>query len=56
MATKRVAERSTSAALVPLPRTSEEPEQLDDPRMGDVDEWGSSENMRSIARLIYDPI
>ena len=56
MATKRVAERETSAALVPLPRPTEEPEALPDPRIGDVDEWGRSEHMREIARRVYDPI
>jgi 1-acyl-sn-glycerol-3-phosphate acyltransferase len=43
-----------SAALVPVPR--EAPEPLDDPRRGDVDEWGRSEHMREIARRLYDPI
>jgi 1-acyl-sn-glycerol-3-phosphate acyltransferase len=56
MATKRVAERTPGAALVPLPRTTQEPEPLDDPRLGDVDEWGRSEHIRSIARRLYDPM
>ena len=29
---------------------------LRDPRRSDVDEWGRSEHMRSIARRIYDPL
>lgn len=56
MPTKRVAERPTGAALVPLPRTTEELENLDDPRLSDVDEWGRSEKMRELARRLYDPI
>ena len=29
---------------------------LEDPRIGDVDEWGRSEHMRALARRVYDPI
>jgi 1-acyl-sn-glycerol-3-phosphate acyltransferase len=54
MVTKRVAEREPGAALVPLPRATEEP--TVDPRVSDVDEWGRSEHMREIARRVYDPI
>jgi 1-acyl-sn-glycerol-3-phosphate acyltransferase len=36
--------------------TSAESEPLDDPRRGDVDEWGRSEHMRSLARTLYDPM
>jgi 1-acyl-sn-glycerol-3-phosphate acyltransferase len=56
MATKRVVERETSAALVPLPRQTEDAAPVDDPRVGDVDEWGRSEHIREIARRVYDPI
>jgi 1-acyl-sn-glycerol-3-phosphate acyltransferase len=47
-----------SASLVPveLPPLVEEPETLEDPRRGDVDEWGRSASMRALARRIYDPI
>ncbi len=47
-----------SAALVPLPLPplADEPEPLEDPRRGDVDEWGRSEHMRALARRVYDPI
>jgi 1-acyl-sn-glycerol-3-phosphate acyltransferase len=43
--------------LVPLPRPTvdQEPE-LDDPRLGDVDEWGRSERIRELARRLYDPL
>jgi len=56
MPTKPVAEHTTGAALVPLPRTTAEPEPLPDPRISDVDEWGRSENVRALARRLYDPI
>lgn len=56
MPTKRVADRSVSAALVPLPRTTEEHVALSDPRLSDVDEWGRSETMRQIARTLYEPL
>jgi 1-acyl-sn-glycerol-3-phosphate acyltransferase len=38
-----------------LPRAAQE-QPLDDPRRGDVDEWGRSEHMREIARRLYDPL
>jgi 1-acyl-sn-glycerol-3-phosphate acyltransferase len=43
-----------SGALVPVPRPA--PESLPSPRRGDVDEWGRSESMRTLARALYDPI
>ena len=52
-------ERSTgsgaSVALVPVPRDDDAPE-LTDPRRSDVDEWGRSERMRTIARQLYGPL
>jgi 1-acyl-sn-glycerol-3-phosphate acyltransferase len=56
MPTKRVADRTVGASLVPLPRTTEEPAELDDPRLSDVDEWGRSESVRALARRLYDPM
>jgi len=56
MPTKRVADRTVGAALVPLPRPTDDPQPLDDPRLGDVDEWGRSESIRALARTLYDPI
>lgn len=44
-----------SQALVALPREADEPV-LDDPRESDVDEWGRSEQMRELARRLYDPV
>ena len=37
-------------------RSSTNPTRLDDPRRGDVDEWGRSEHMRALARKVYDPL
>lgn len=47
-------ERSTALVPVSIPPAAEEP--LDDPRIGDVDEWGRSERMREIARRAYAPL
>jgi 1-acyl-sn-glycerol-3-phosphate acyltransferase len=45
--------RQTGGALVPLHRPGTEPNaKPHDPRMGDVDEWGRSENMRRLARQL----
>ena len=41
------AQTARGGALVPLPRVAQE-QPLDDPRRGDVDEWGRSEHMREI--------
>ena len=50
----------TTAEIVPfrLPPVADEPEPepLEDPRTGDVDEWGRSENMRRLVRSAFDPI
>ncbi len=49
--------RSTTRALVPVPRQVDEPEPiLADPRLSDVDEWGRSERFREITRQLYDPM
>lgn len=44
-----------SVALVPVPKPAVEDE-LADPRRSDVDEWGRSERMRSLARTVYGPM
>lgn len=44
----------TSTHLVPVPAPAAEPD-LDDPRQGDVDEWGRSERMRARARALFQP-
>jgi 1-acyl-sn-glycerol-3-phosphate acyltransferase len=42
-------------ALVHVPAVREDvPDH--DPRLGDVDEWGRSENIRALVRRLYDPI
>jgi 1-acyl-sn-glycerol-3-phosphate acyltransferase len=45
--------RTHSQELVPLPKAEPPP---DDPRVSDVDEWGRSERIRSLARRLYDPM
>lgn len=45
-----------STALVHLPELSEPQAPAHDPRLGDVDEWGRSERMRSMARRVYEPV
>lgn len=63
----RPVDGSLTAALVPAPDSASAPvafaaeasdgvTPLDDPRLGDVDEWGRSERMRRLARTLYDPI
>jgi 1-acyl-sn-glycerol-3-phosphate acyltransferase len=47
--------KTATRALVPVPKTADEPV-LDDPRVSDVDEWGRSEHMRELARRLYDPL
>lgn len=49
-------ERERSTAVVPIRIPPEVPEALDDPRESDVDEWGRSERMRTLARALYDPL
>lgn len=53
-----VNQESTTTSLVPvhMPPTVEAPDPLEDPRRGDVDEWGRSERFRALARRLYDPI
>ncbi|MGV3759454.1 MAG: lysophospholipid acyltransferase family protein [Actinomycetota bacterium] len=49
-------QRTTSTALVPVPKPPAEPVPLDDPRLSDIDEWGRSERMRELARTLYGPM
>lgn len=42
--------------IVPLRPTGDEGVEVEDDRLSDVDEWGRSEHMRSIARTLYEPI
>ena len=49
-------DESEGGALVHLPTATPGPPPRPDVRLSDVDEWGRSEKMRSLARKIYDPI
>jgi 1-acyl-sn-glycerol-3-phosphate acyltransferase len=51
----RITELKKPGTLVPLPREAEQ-QPLEDPRLGDVDEWGRSEHVREVARRVYDPL
>jgi 1-acyl-sn-glycerol-3-phosphate acyltransferase len=51
-----VGEKNRTTAIVPLRQSSAETEEIDDPRLSDVDEWGRSERTRAVARAIYDPL
>jgi 1-acyl-sn-glycerol-3-phosphate acyltransferase len=51
-----VGEKNRTTAIVPLRVTSADAEQMDDPRLSDVDEWGRSERTRTLARAIYEPM
>jgi 1-acyl-sn-glycerol-3-phosphate acyltransferase len=51
-----VGEKNRTTAIVPLRVSSAETEEIDDPRLSDVDEWGRSERTRALARAIYDPL
>jgi 1-acyl-sn-glycerol-3-phosphate acyltransferase len=51
-----VGEKNRTTAIVPLRVTSADPEETDDPRLSDVDEWGRSERTRALARAIYEPM
>lgn len=49
-------ERKRSTAIVPIRVPAEEPVEVEDPRLTDVDEWGRSERTRTLARTLYEPI
>ncbi|HEY1446429.1 MAG TPA: lysophospholipid acyltransferase family protein [Acidimicrobiales bacterium] len=51
-----VGEKNRTTAIVPIRVSSAETEEIDDPRLSDVDEWGRSERTRALARAIYDPL
>jgi 1-acyl-sn-glycerol-3-phosphate acyltransferase len=53
---KQTKTATRSAALVPVPKPADDPPELDDPRLSDVDEWGRSQHMRDIARQLYEPL
>jgi 1-acyl-sn-glycerol-3-phosphate acyltransferase len=49
-------EKNRSTAIVPIRIPADDPEQLEDPRLSDVDEWGRSERTRALMRSLYEPI
>jgi 1-acyl-sn-glycerol-3-phosphate acyltransferase len=51
-----VGEKKRTTAIVPLRVSTADSEQIEDPRLSDVDEWGRSERTRALARAIYDPL
>jgi 1-acyl-sn-glycerol-3-phosphate acyltransferase len=51
-----VGEKNRTTAIVPLRVSSADTEQIEDPRLSDVDEWGRSERTRALARAIYEPL
>ena len=51
-----VGEKNRTTAIVPLRVTAAEEEQIEDPRLSDVDEWGRSERTRALARALYEPV
>jgi 1-acyl-sn-glycerol-3-phosphate acyltransferase len=51
-----VGEKDRSTAIVPIRIAAEHNDAPEDPRLSDVDEWGRSERMRTLARAVYEPI
>ncbi|HUE08099.1 MAG TPA: lysophospholipid acyltransferase family protein [Acidimicrobiales bacterium] len=51
-----VGEKNRTTAIVPLRVTNADTEEIEDPRLSDVDEWGRSERTRALARAIYEPL
>jgi 1-acyl-sn-glycerol-3-phosphate acyltransferase len=51
-----VGEKNRTTAIVPLRVPTDDPEELEDPRLSDVDEWGRSERTRALARALYEPL
>jgi 1-acyl-sn-glycerol-3-phosphate acyltransferase len=43
-------------AYLPVRVAYDDPDELEDDRISDVNEWGRSEHMRELARKLYDPI
>src|SRR6516225_6714912 len=49
-------EKNRSTAIVPIRIPADDPQQLEDPRLSDVDEWGRSERTRALTRTLYEPL
>jgi 1-acyl-sn-glycerol-3-phosphate acyltransferase len=48
-------EKDRSTAIVPI-RIPADADEQEDPRLSDVDEWGRSERIRTLARALYEPV
>jgi 1-acyl-sn-glycerol-3-phosphate acyltransferase len=51
-----VGEKNRTTAIVPIRVATADAEQIEDPRLSDVDEWGRSERTRALARALYEPL
>jgi 1-acyl-sn-glycerol-3-phosphate acyltransferase len=51
-----VGEEHRSTAIVPIRVPAEQADELENPRLSDVDEWGRSERTRALTRAIYEPV
>jgi 1-acyl-sn-glycerol-3-phosphate acyltransferase len=51
-----VGAKDRTTAIVPLRVTPADAEEIEDPRLSDVDEWGRSERTRALARALYEPL
>ena len=49
-------EEPVATAIVPIRIPKDGGEDLEDPRLSDVDEWGRSEHTRAMARALYEPV
>jgi 1-acyl-sn-glycerol-3-phosphate acyltransferase len=49
-------EKKRSTDIVPIRIPPEVPDQSEDPRRSDVDEWGRSERTRALVRALYEPL
>jgi len=48
--------KDRTTAIVPLRVTPADVDEMEDPRLSDVDEWGRSERTRALARALYEPL
>jgi 1-acyl-sn-glycerol-3-phosphate acyltransferase len=53
---ERSLETGAVGALLPIPLPVRATRPVEDPRLSDVDGWGRSEHMRSVARQLFDPV
>jgi 1-acyl-sn-glycerol-3-phosphate acyltransferase len=48
--------KDRTTAIVPLRVTPADVDEIENPRLSDVDEWGRSERTRALARALYEPL